>query len=83
LKSYNGTSAAWRVTFDDGTAFLVLGDCDNYACREIAAMYGDYVKSDILQVTHHGLMGGDKTLYQFIDPQICFWATPEERFLGN
>jgi len=83
LKSYNGTSAAWRVTFDNGTTFLVLGDCDNYACREIAAMYGDYVKSDILQVTHHGLMGGDKTLYQCIDPQICFWATPEERFLGN
>ena len=83
LKSYNGTSAAWRITFDNGTTFLVLGDCDHYACREIAARYGDYVKSDILQLAHHGLVGGDKELYQLIDPQICFWATPEERFLGN
>ena len=45
--------------------------------------YGDYVKSDILQLTHHRLIGGDKRLYQCIDPSICFWSTSKERFLGN
>jgi hypothetical protein len=52
------------------------------ACRRIAHTYGDYLKSDILQVTHHGLIGGDKELYELINPEICFWATSEERFLG-
>lgn len=83
LKSYNDTSAAWRVTFDNGTTFLVLGDCMGSTCRKLADQYGESMKSDILQLTHHGLLGGDKGLYQLIDPQICFWATPKERFHGN
>ena len=83
LRSYNDTSAAWRVTFDNGTTFLVLGDCMGNTCKQIADKYGDYIKSDILQLAHHGLLGGDKGLYQLVDPQICFWATPEERFRGN
>ena len=44
--------------------------------------YGDYLKSDVLQVTHHGLIGGDKELYELINPEICFWPINEERFLG-
>jgi len=83
FNSYNDTSAAWRVKFDNGTTFLVLGDCMSYACGKIADMYGDYIKSDILQLTHHGLLGGDKKLYQLVDPKICFWATSKERFLGD
>ena len=35
-----------------------------------------------MQVAHHGLVGGDKELYQLVDPKICFWPTTEERFLG-
>lgn len=81
--SYNDASAAWRVEFDNGTTFLVLGDCVSYTCKKMADMYGDYLKSDILQLAHHGLLGGDKKLYQLVDPKICFWATPKERFLGD
>ncbi len=36
----------------------------------------------ILQVSHHGLIGGYKRLYQIVDPEICFWPTAERRFLG-
>ena len=61
----------------------MLGDCQNEACKRIADRYGDYVKSDVLQVAHHGLIGGDKRLYQLINPEICFWAVPETRFLGK
>lgn len=81
--SYNDFSAAWRVIFENGTTFLVLGDCSSFSCRQMANRYGDYMKSDILQLAHHGLLGGNQELYQFVDPQICFWATPEERFLGK
>ena len=62
---------------------MILGDCMKRECRQLAHTYGDYLKSDILQLTHHGLIGGDKELYQLIDPEICFWATRENRFDGT
>ena len=33
-------------------------------------MWGNYLKSDIMQAAHHGLNGGSKTLYSAIDPTI-------------
>lgn len=80
---YNDVSAAWRIKFDNGKTFLMLGDCFSYSCKQLADTYGDYLKSDILQLTHHGLLGGNKELYQYIDPEICLWATSEDRFLGE
>lgn len=80
---YNDTTAAWRMTFENGKSFMVLGDCTHQLSKQLAATYGDYLKSDILQLAHHGLIGGDKELYQFIDPSVCFWATFEDRFNGN
>ena len=80
--SFNDLSAALRFKFTGGKTVLLLGDCMHEACRRMAHTYGDYLKSDILQVTHHGLIGGDKWLYELIDPDICFWSISEERFLG-
>lgn len=80
---YNDTTAVWRMSFDNGESFMVLGDCTHQLSKQLAATYGDYLKSDILQLAHHGLIGGDKELYQLIDPAVCFWATFEERFNGN
>ena len=81
--SFNDTSAAFRVTFKSGKNMLFLGDCQNEACKKIAARYGDYLKSDTLQLSHHGLIGGDKGLYKLIDPDVCFWAVSKNRFLGK
>ena len=61
---------------------MFLGDCMQYLCRQIAYIYGDYLKSDVLQVTHHGLIGGEIGLYKYIDPEVCLWSTSEKRFLG-
>ena len=80
--SFNDLSVALRMRFDNGKNVLLLGDCMTDACRRLAHTYGDYLKSDILQVTHHGLIGGDKELYELIDPEICFWSISEQRFLG-
>ena len=81
--SANDASAAWRVNFNNGKTVMFLGDCMQYLCRQIAYVYGDYLKSDVLQVTHHGLIGGDIGLYKYIDPEICLWSTSEKRFLGT
>ena len=80
--SFNDTSAAFRLKFNNGKTVLYLGDCQNEVCKKIATRYGDYLKSDVMQVTHHGLIGGDKGLYEIVDPEICFWAVSEKTFLG-
>ena len=80
--SFNDTSASFRLKFKNGKTVLYLGDCQNEVCKKIATRYGDYLKSDVMQVTHHGLIGGDKGLYEIVDPEICLWAISEKTFLG-
>lgn len=79
----NCASAAWRMKFADGRTALIMGDCMFDSCRRIAQVYGEYLKSDIFQVAHHGLLGGDIRLYKLVDPEICLWPTPKKRFEGT
>ncbi len=81
--SINDFSAALRIRFDSGRTVMFLGDCMHAACRRIAHLYGAYLKSDIMQVAHHGLIGGDRELYKWIDPEICLWPTTPTNFLGT
>ncbi len=82
LLTANDLSAAFRLRFSGGTTALFLGDCMQFSCRQIAYVYGYYLKSDILQVTHHGLIGGELDTYKLIDPEVCLWPTQKERFEG-
>ena len=75
----NDTSAVWRMKFEGGD-FLVLGDSESTPCRQITKIYGNYLESDILQLSHHGMNGATMEIYEAIDPKICFWAIDEERF---
>ena len=81
--SCNDLSAALRLKSPSDKTVLMLGDYMINSCKPIAATYGSYLKSDILQVAHHGLIGGDVGLYKLIDPEICFWPVPENVFLGK
>lgn len=83
VESYNYTSAMMRFTFDNGKTFMVLGDGTEKVCKQLSDTYKDYTKSDILQLAHHGLIGGNEQLYRYIDPEICFWSTSKERFEGK
>ena len=83
VKCYNDTSSMMRFTFDNGTTFTVLADSTVQTSKQLAATYKEYLKSDILQLAHHGLIGGDEQLYGYIDPEYCFWATSEERYEGK
>ena len=78
----NHTSAAFRITLGD-TTFVLLGDCEAPLCASMASMYGTAIKSDILQVTHHGANGGDLQLYKNINPKICFWDCSDYAFYTN
>jgi beta-lactamase superfamily II metal-dependent hydrolase len=81
--SFNDLSAVWRMRFHNGKTFMILGDPVHQYSKQLAITYGDYLQSDIMQVAHHGLLGGDKYLYQCIDPDICLWPIKSVRFFGQ
>ena len=77
MTTMNHTSGIWRFTINDNTV-MITGDAEKPLNQQAAAVFGDYLKSDILQVVHHGSNGGSVEFYQEVDPSICFWPCQEE-----
>ena len=75
----NHTSSAFRITAC-GKTIMLLGDCEKTLCQQMADTYGAYLKSDLLQLSHHGANGACLDLYRLIDPAVCFWACSQTKF---
>ncbi len=91
VMTHNSRNAVFKLTFTQGTddpsddkTFLAMGDNSGGGRNEfILDRYPkEVIKSDILQVIHHGMYGGHLDLYQEVDPEIVFWPTTEARFCG-
>lgn len=78
----NHTSIAFRIK-SGGKTIMILGDCEKTICQQMADTYGAYLKSDMLQLSHHGSNGACLDLYKRIDPAICFWACPQSSYENN
>lgn len=75
----NHTSSAFRMKFA-GKTVLFLGDCEKDICQSMTDKYGAELKSDVLQVSHHGVNGACASIYHAIDPEICLWPIDDFRF---
>lgn len=78
----NHLSSAWMIRGAEKSA-LILGDCEKPLCRQMAAAYGEALKCDVLQLSHHGFNGACLELYRLADPDICFVPCDKERFLTD
>ncbi len=86
MEFFNNTSTAIRLTalntdgtgkpVADSTAVdnVVLGDLQVRGSMVMRARYGDYLKSDMVAVAHHGYNGAEAELYQLIDAQVIWWT---------
>lgn len=74
-KDANEISLVLRLEIE-GQIILFGGDCYFDKAR-IADRYGDYLKSDIFSVPHHGFCGGDEKANEFISPDVCFFESFE------
>ena len=73
FKNVNDTSCVFKITIQ-GRVFMVYGDTTKRVNEDIYKRYGDYLKADILQISHHGVndfMPLD--LLKVTDPDICLW----------
>lgn len=73
--NFNATSLIFRITVGEQT-FMFLGDADPTSIGIIVAKYGSALKSDVVQVAHHGYYGGTKEGYDAIDAPIVLWPCP-------
>ena len=74
LQWLNDTSMVFRIKMGDGKTCMVYGDAEKTATDYIYSLYGSYLKSDIMQVPHHGRGSSSWELYSATDPYICLWS---------
>lgn len=80
MKTVNQTSFCIRLHFDSGKTVMLPTDAWTGLEEQMVTVYGDYLKSDVLQATHHGLAGGSIPFYEKVSPAVVFWPSPENRF---
>ncbi len=65
----NDTSVPFKIKIA-GQEIMILGDSATDVSNELVDMWGDYLKADFVQMSHHGMHGGSVELYEHIDPTV-------------
>ncbi len=71
----NDTSLVLRAWIGEQSV-LFLNDLGSIGGRRLLKTYGDELKSDIVQMAHHGQAGVTKEVYDAIDADVHLWPTP-------
>ena len=88
---FNTASMVFTIEAD-GVKTMILGDIGSDGASVISSIYnGSILKSDVIQVAHHGILSSPSTLYSTINPEYVLWplATtdyktkePLEKYVG-
>ena len=77
--TYNGvnnSSLVYKIRVS-GQSILILGDLAYDGGKDlIKTCTAAELKSDIVQMAHHGQQGVDQDAYALIAPTTCLWPTP-------
>ena len=78
----NGASAIFTVEIG-GQKTMILGDCAEDESKALVEMWGSYLKSDIMQASHHCQRGGTVALYEAIDPTVVLAPLPTQSIVNR
>ena len=78
----NNVSFVTRLRFPTkgGTTVLMPADMMGRGCNRLVDQYGAYLKSDILQVPHHGCNGTTPEIILAVDPKQVIYTTSRRFF---
>ena len=79
LASENNASLVFQMVAD-GKKVLFTNDADKQVSELLVDMYGTNLKSNILQVNHHGRSGAIKEFVQNVNPTYSLWATNQTSY---
>ena len=63
------------VAVGNDLVFAALGDALKETANILTDTYGSYLKSDMVQLAHHGSWPGTETLYSNINASVVFWPS--------
>lgn len=78
IAKFNNTSMVTRIKAG-GQTVMILGDILKEGCKIMIDRFGDYLKSDIMQVAHHGYVAASVEFYKHVDPSVILWPNSEEK----
>ncbi len=76
FNAVNNSSSVFKMTLG-GKTVLFLGDLGVEAGKKLLSTRGGALKSDFVQMAHHGQNGVDFDVYRAIAPSACLWCTPK------
>jgi len=82
LSCYNDCSTILLMTVD-GCRTLFLGDSNYTESTILVSRYGSYLKSDIIQVAHHGYNAANVGIYFCADAKVSLYATTQKKYEEN
>lgn len=71
----NNSSLVMRL-WVEGQSILFLNDTAAPKGNALLKKYGDKLKSDIVQMAHHGQDGAEQPVYEAINAAVRIWPTP-------
>ena len=81
IPSINGMSLVIRMEYC-GSKVLWLGDMSDRMGETVLTLYGDAIKSDAVQFSHHGWGGaGSFEFYETVGAKVQLWTNSEWGFL--
>ena len=75
----NNMSTVVRIR-ENGHTILLTADSMGGGCAKMVSLYGDALKSDVLQINHHGHSGGTVSFFEKVDPTYALWTTSQNGF---
>lgn len=61
-----------------GQTILILGDAELQEIPFLNSLYRDALKSDVMQVPHHGWSDVGSTIFGYVDPDVVIWPSGEQ-----
>ncbi|MBE6629462.1 MAG: hypothetical protein E7624_01260 [Ruminococcaceae bacterium] len=90
ITTQNDTNTVMRITVHttneagqrvgEGVKTMWLGDANALQSRYMCTMFGDYLKSDTVQLAHHGNVGCEKDLYSCVSAKVLWFPMDYWRF---
>jgi glyoxylase-like metal-dependent hydrolase (beta-lactamase superfamily II) len=78
----NNSSSVLRLTAE-GVRVLFLGDLGVEGGEKLLRNHGDELKSDLVQMAHHGQGGVSMDVYRAAAPSMCLWCAPKWLYDNN
>ncbi len=74
--NYNESSVVFRIQNDSGS-MVFFGDAGEHCAAWLCENYGEALKGDMAQASHHGLETGTIAVYDLIKPSTVWWPCAE------